>query len=132
MDHSPQDKQRESSPPAGTDGALEQALQGLAKEAWRLERVCERMLRKLPPEEQRRYEGRLRWFRRQLDSSLGEAGMQLVNIEGKEFEAGTAATALNTEDFGPEDKLVVDTMVEPIIMGPNGILHYGTVTLRKA
>lgn len=118
------------SPPDG-EGA-EHALQSLAKEAWRLERVCDRMLAKLPPTEQRRYAGRLRWFRKQLDSSLEEVGMRVVSIEGQEFDIGTAATPLNAEDFGPDDKLVVDTMVEPIIMGPNGILQDGTVTLRKA
>lgn len=119
-------------PPPAEAEATGQALQSLAKEAWRLERVCERMLGRLPPEEQQRYAGRIRWFRKQLDSSLEEVGMRVVSIEGQEFDTGTAATPLNTEDFGPDDKLVVDTMVEPIIMGPDGILQYGTVTLRKA
>ncbi len=42
-----------------------------------------------------------------------------------------AASALNVGDFGPEDVLVVDQMVEPIIMGPNGLRKQGTVMLRK-
>ena len=42
-----------------------------------------------------------------------------------------AASALNLGDFGPDDVLLVDQMVEPIIMGPNGLRKQGTVMLRK-
>lgn len=109
------------------------ALQTVAKEAWRLERACDRLLPKLPAMEQRRFEGHLRWFRKQLDGSLEDAGMRLVSIEGQLFEAGTAATALNIEDFSPGDELVVDKMIEPIVMTSDGdVLQMGTVTVRKA
>jgi hypothetical protein len=43
-----------------------------------------------------------------------------------------AASALNLGDFGPDDVLLVDQMLEPIIMGPNGLRKQGTVMLRKA
>ena len=108
------------------------ALETVAKEAWRLERTCDRLVTKLPVDEQRRYDGRLRWFRKQLDSSLEGTGVRLVSIEGQAFDTGTAATALNIEDFRPGDDLVVDKMIEPIVMGPNGIRQMGTVTLRRA
>ena len=42
-----------------------------------------------------------------------------------------AASALNLGDFGPDDMLLVDQMVEPIIMGPSGLRKQGTVMLRK-
>ena len=42
-----------------------------------------------------------------------------------------AASALNVGDFGPEDLLLVDQMVEPIIMGPTGLRKEGTVMLRR-
>jgi hypothetical protein len=42
-----------------------------------------------------------------------------------------AATALNAEDFDPDDNLVVDQMLEPIIMGEEGLARTGTVILRK-
>jgi len=41
-----------------------------------------------------------------------------------------AASALNIGDFGPDDLLLVDQMVEPIIMGPEGLRKQGTVMLR--
>ncbi len=57
--------------------------------------------------------------------------MRIVNIEGHPFDPGMAATPLNIEEFGSEDALVVDQMIEPIIMGPDGVARTGTVTLRK-
>lgn len=128
----PPDTPPEESDPEEPGNSTAKALQTVAKEAWRLERVCDRLLAKLPFSEQKRYDGRLRWFRKQLDSALEDAGMRLVNIEGQEFEVGTAATALNIEDFREGDPLVVDKMIEPILMGPNGILEMGTVTVRRA
>jgi hypothetical protein len=43
-----------------------------------------------------------------------------------------AATPLNIEDFGPDEILLVDQMVEPVILGSEGVLRTGTVMLRKA
>jgi hypothetical protein len=42
-----------------------------------------------------------------------------------------AASAINIGDFGPEDMLLVEPMVEPIIMGPDGMKKEGKVMLRK-
>ena len=56
--------------------------------------------------------------RRRSRSSLDASGLKLVNVEGQLFDPGMAASALNIGDFGPDDDLFVDQMVEPIIMGP--------------
>ena len=42
-----------------------------------------------------------------------------------------AASAINIGDFEPDDVLLVDQMVEPIIMGAEGLRKQGTVMLRK-
>ena len=57
--------------------------------------------------------------------------MNLVNVEGQSFDPGIAATALNIDEFEKNDKLIVEQMLEPIIMGPEGLLRSGTVMLRK-
>jgi hypothetical protein len=57
--------------------------------------------------------------------------MRIVNLEGQSYDTGAAATAINVADFSPDDVLVVDQMLEPIIMGTDGLLRSGTVTLRK-
>jgi len=67
-----------------------------------------------------------------VEENLAANGLTLVNVEGQMFDPGMAASALNIGDLGPEEVLMVDQMVEPIIMGPEGLKKQGTVMLRKA
>ena len=110
---------------------LRKSLLDIAVESWRFGRLFDRLLLKLDAGEQGRYRGQFRWFQRKLEDSLTDAGMRIVNVEGHAFDPGIAATPLNIEEFGSEDALVVDQMLEPIIMGPDGVVRTGTVTLRK-
>lgn len=110
---------------------LANSLLDVAVESWRFGRLFDRLLAKLDAGEQGRYRGQFRWFQRKIEDSLTDAGMRIVNIEGHPFDPGMAATPLNIEEFGSEDALVVDQMIEPIIMGPDGVARTGTVTLRK-
>ena len=89
------------------------------------------MMARLDAGEANRYVSQLRYFQRKLDESLETAGLKLVNVEGHPFDAGMAASALNLNDFAPDDNLLVEQMVEPIIMGPEGLVRTGTVMLRK-
>lgn len=108
------------------------ALVGLSVESWRFSRLFARLLTKLDAGESGRYVNQYRFYLRKLEDGLASAGLSLVNVEGQPYDPGIAATALNVGDFGPDDELVVDQMVEPIIMGPEGLVKTGTVMLRKA
>ena len=110
---------------------LMKSLLDVAVESWRFGRLFDRLLLKLDAGDQGRYRGQFRWFQRKLEDSLTDAGMRVVNLEGHAFDPGMAATPLNIEEFGAADTLVVDQMLEPIIMGPEGVVRTGTVTLRK-
>ena len=110
---------------------LTKSLLDVAVESWRFGRLFDRLLLKLDAGEQGRYRGQFRWFQRKLEDSLTDAGMRIVNVEGHAFDPGIAATPLNIEAFSSEDALVVDQMLEPIIMGRDGLVRTGTVTLRK-
>ena len=110
---------------------LRRPLLDVAVESWRFSRLFDRLLLKLDAGEQSRYRGQFRWFQRKLEESLADAGMRIVNVEGHAFDPGMAATPLNLEEFEPQDALVVDQMLEPIIMGSEGVVKTGTVTLRK-
>jgi hypothetical protein len=110
---------------------LEQSLIDVAVESWRFSRLFMRVVGKLDAGEAGRYQNQLRYFLKKVDENLESNGLKLVNVEGQPYDAGMAASALNLEEFGPEDLLQVDQMVEPIIMGPNGLRKEGTVMLRK-
>ena len=107
------------------------SLQDIAVESWRFVRLVDKLLMQLDAGERGRYQNQVRFFLRKLETNLASAGLKLVNLEGNPFDPGMAATAINIEDFEEGDELVVDQMIEPVIMGPDGLLHSGTVVLRK-
>jgi len=107
------------------------AIIEMAIEFWRFARLFERLLTQLDAGEQKRYINQLRWFRKKVEESLGQAGLRIVDVEGHPFDPGMAATPLNAEGFDSADTLVVDRVLEPIIMEKENVVKTGTVTLRK-
>ena len=114
-----------------SDDQLEQSLIDIAVESWRFSRLFGKVVSRLDAGESGRYINQLRYFQKKVEENLESSGLKLVNVEGHPYDAGIAASALNLGDFGPDDVLLVDQMVEPIIMGPNGLRKEGTVMLRK-
>ena len=114
-----------------TNEQMEQSLIDIAVESWRFSRLFGKVVGKLDAGESGRYINQIRYFQKKVEESLDSNGLKLVNVEGQPFDPGMAASALNVGDFGPDDVLLVDQMVEPIIMGPNGLRKQGTVMLRK-
>ncbi len=111
--------------------ALNHVVISMAVESWRFGRVFDRVLVKLDAGEQARYRSQFRWFMKKLEDSLEDAGLRIVNVDGHLFDPGMAATPINIEEFDANDTLMVDQMIEPIIMGTNGLVKAGTVILRK-
>ena len=114
-----------------TPDTMRETVVSMAVESWRFGRVFERLLLKLDAGEQNRYKSQFRWFLKKVEDALEQSDMKLVNVEGHLFEPGMAATPLNIEEFEADDILMVDQMLEPIIMGKEGLVKTGTVTLRK-
>jgi hypothetical protein len=111
---------------------IEQSLIDIAVESWRFSRLFGKVVSKLDAGESSRYLNQLRYYQKKIEESLDSSGLKLVNVEGQAYDTGMAASALNLGDFGPEDVLLVDQMLEPIIIGPNGLRKQGTVMVRKA
>ena len=118
--------------PSGGSQDYQALLIDTVVESWRFSRLFARVIGKLDAGEAARYVNQLRFFQRRIEENLGAAGFTLVNVEGLAFDAGMAASALNLGDFGPDDDLLVEQMVEPIIMGNDGLKKTGTVILRQA
>ena len=116
---------------AAPSEAMRDAVISMAIESWRFARVFDRLLLKLDAGEQNRYKSQFRWFIKKVEEALEQADLKLVNVEGHPFDPGMAATPLNIEEFDANDALIVDQMIEPIIMGKEGLVKTGTVTLVK-
>ena len=111
---------------------LERSLIDVAVESWRFSKLFARVVNKLDAGEGARYVNQLRYFQKKVEDNLASSGLRLVNVEGHPYDPGMAASALNLGDFGPDDVLLVDQMLEPIIMGSDGLRKQGTVMLKKA
>jgi len=111
--------------------SMREAVIIMAVESWRFGRVFDRLLTKLDAGEQNRYKSQFRWFIKKVEEALEQVDLRIVNVEGHPFDPGMAATPLNIEEFDAKDALMVDQMIEPIIMGKEGLFKTGTVTLRK-
>lgn len=114
------------------DAADQSALVDLAVESWKFARAFMRVVSKLDAGEKARHESQARWYVKRLTESLAASGLRIVNVENKAYDPGDAVKPLNIEDFAPEDALVVDQMLEPIIMRESNLVRPGTVMLRKA
>lgn len=117
---------------AESGSAERQTLIDTSVEGWRFVRVFLRLLSKLDASEGVRYSNQARYFLKKIDDGLDAYGLRIVSLEGQPYDPGMAVSALNIGDFGPEDSLVVDQMVEPIVMGRDGLVRGGTAMLAKA
>jgi hypothetical protein len=111
---------------------IERAVVDLAVESWRFQKLFSRALAKLDAGESLRFANQHRYFIDRIERCLASAGFKLVNVEGHAYDPGAAVTPLNIGDFDPDDELVIDQMIEPVVMSKSGLLRAGTVMLRKA
>ena len=110
----------------------EPVLLGIVNESWRFAALFERVIAPMDQVESRRYRSRLAYFRERLQQELAAAGMHVAELEpGASYNPGMATTPINIDDFDEGDDLVIDQVIEPTIMGPDGIKRMGSVTLRK-
>jgi len=114
-----------------TPEILRQSVINMAVEFWRISKIFDRLLTKLDAGEQNRYKSSFLWFIKKVEEALGQAELHIENVEGLPFDPGMAATPLNIAEFDANDTLMVEQMIEPIIMGKEGLVKTGTVTLRK-
>lgn len=114
------------------DDKARQIIIDLIVESWRFSKLFAKVLSKLDVGEGHRYVNQFNYFLKNLQDKTELAQLKIVNVEGLNFDPGMAVTPLNIEDFEPNTPLIVDQMMEPIIMGPDGIIKTGTVLLKKA
>lgn len=126
-------EQGEGSAQGAADGYLERkALIDTSVEGWRFARIFVRLIGKIEASEGVRYSNQARYFLRKIEDGLDAFGLRIVSLEGQTYDPGMPVSALNIADFDPEDPLIVDQMVEPVVMGPEGLVRGGTVMLAKA
>ena len=110
---------------------MKNSLISIAGELFRFEGVFARILARMPTDEQIKYSSQYSWFSKKVIKALDTAGLRVINLQGKEYDPGMAATPINLDDFGPDDRLYVEQMVEPIIMEQGNVVKTGTILLGR-
>ena len=110
---------------------LKQAILNMSVEAWRFRKTFEKAMSKMEPEESLKTISKFNWFMKKMNDALNSAGMRYVNLEGQEFSEGLPVSPINIDDFEPNDKLLIEQMLEPIIMEGDAVKKPGTAILGR-
>ena len=111
---------------------LNQCIIAMAIESWRFSKVFLKIIEKIDVGERSRFISQQRYFLKKIEDSLSGSGYKLSNLEGQKFDPGIAAKAVNLDDFSPDEKLIVEQMIEPVILKLNGdIVKMGTIILKE-
>lgn len=105
------------------------SLVELASESWRFAKANERVLAKLSMKDQTRFQSQLKWFVKKISGELESSGLKIIDLEGQDYDAGMAVSALNIDDFDESEELYIDQVLSPLIMSEKGIEQMGTVIL---
>jgi len=126
-----QNPERDDSSTMKSAGADIEPLVSLVIESWRFVGVFNTVVSKLDPLVGEKFQRRGHFFQSKIAQSLEASGLRIVDLSGQVFDAGVAATALNSEEFEPDTPLVIDYMIEPLILSNESVIHYATVVVRK-
>lgn len=110
---------------------LQDSLGVIAAEAFRFQRVFDKMIAKLNVDERSKYQSQFAWFTKKVAKALEEAGLSILNLEGEQYDPGMAVTPLNIDDFDVDEELTIIQMLEPIIMHGDMVYKTGTVILGR-
>ena len=114
-----------------TNDLLTKSIVDIMSETYRFKRVFVKAVSKLEVEDQKKYASQFAWFTKRVDKAAENAGLSIVDLSGQEFDPGMAVTAMNIDDFEPEDDLFIEQMMEPIIMKDSKVQKTGTVVLGR-
>ena len=103
----------------------------LAIDSWRFARLFAKVLTKLDAGEAGRYLSQYDYFKEKLNTNLAMGGLKLVDLAGQPYDAGMPVKILNMEDFTANDTLLIDQMIEPVVMGNDGLVREGTAMVGK-
>ena len=101
----------------------------LAVEMWKMSKVLEKVIADLPNDKAERRLPQLRYSRDRLDVILQDAGLRLVTFDGEVFSANLPVTPVNADEFEDNDNFLIETTLEPSIVGPDKVIYTGKVVL---
>lgn len=112
-----------------SDEAARAALAEMASLSWKLCEAFERELGFAAEDRARSGEATLRFARRRLDSLLAAADMRIATWDGQPWSAAIPASPINSDEV--DGAAIVESTVEPTLLGGGAVLLPGKIMLRK-
>lgn len=106
---------------------LGRTIADICVEFWKLARSAGRALAHIDEREGKRFSSQVRYSERQLEAFSQQLGFRLVEFDGKNFDAGVAASADNLQDFEDGIPLVVTKTLEPAVVSEMRVVRLGRV-----
>jgi hypothetical protein len=107
-------------------------LAKLAVDFWKLATSFEHHLQNSAEDARMRGQAQLRFSRRRLEAILEESGLTLSCYDGEEFTPSLPVTAINVDDVLGFERYSVESTIEPAIVGSEGVILTGKVTIKGA
>lgn len=102
-------------------------------EDFRFSRSYLSVVDKLFMEEKKKYESTYNFHRTKIAELAKNFHLRMVFFDKKEYDDGLPVTPLNIDEFGKEDRLIIQQTIEPAILTADGqIVKTGTVILSVA
>ena len=101
----------------------------IALEMWKLLRSFERALDDIPADKLARRAAQLRYSKARLETILENSEMRILTYEGQTFTANLPVTPINSDEIDDPDNALVESTLEPTIIGRNLVLHVGKIML---
>ena len=110
------------------------AVAELLSESWRLNRFTEKLAAQVSDEKLRKkISNQVARFDKKFLQATEVFGVEVVDFTGSEFETGLPVAPINLADFGADEELIVEAMLEPTIKLTNSaeIIKRGAAVLRR-
>lgn len=101
-----------------------------ALEMWKMLRAFERTLADLPEDKALKRTAQYRYSKGRLDALLERAQIRILTFEGQKFTPNLPVSPINADEMIDLPDVVVESTLEPTIVGDNVILHVGKVVLK--
>ena len=102
-------------------------------EDFRFSRSYLSVVDKLFMEEKKKYESTYNFHHTKIAELAKNFHLRMVFFDGKEYNEGLPVTSLNIDEFGEEERLIVQQTIEPTILTADGqIVKIGIVILSIA
>ena len=102
-------------------------------EDYRFLKMYKSLIGKLLKDEVSKYLSAFNFHVSKIEELMNKQNLKIVDLSGKVYDEGLSVNPLNIEDFGKDDKLIIDQILEPLIISTidGAIVKSGTVMLKK-